>query len=250
MPDRPSLGISKRKQPRQARSSDLVAAVLEAATQVLGEVGAERFTTARVAERAGVSIGSLYQYFPNKAAILFQLQSDEWRDTTALLAGILGAIAVVRLNRQEARNALSRALMRELIAAADALRPRTDIQAVVLSGGPDFFTAGADLADTERNPPDATLLERRETIRFRAAGGGYEVEIPGIFKARTEPMKGEADQQLVVDNVPFYEGKRWLLGRSPVHTYQDPQEPAWNWTLPNRNGAWTYFSWLPVDHGP
>ena len=96
----------------------------------------------------------------------------------------------------------------------------------------------------------ATLLERRETIRFRAGGGGYEVEIPGILKARTEPMKGEADKQLVVDNVPFYEGKRWLLGRSTVHTYQDPQEPAWNWTLPNRNGAWTYFSWLPVDHGP
>lgn len=89
MPDRPSLGISRRKQPRQARSSDLVAAILEAATQVLAEVGAERFTTARVAERAGVSIGSLYQYFPNKAAVLFQLQSDEWRDTTALLSGIL-----------------------------------------------------------------------------------------------------------------------------------------------------------------
>lgn len=69
MPDRPSLGISKRKQPRQARSSDLVAAILEAATQVLAEVGAERFTTARVAERAGVSIGSLYQYFPNKGLL-------------------------------------------------------------------------------------------------------------------------------------------------------------------------------------
>lgn len=78
----------------------------------------------------------------------------------------LGAIAVVRLNRQEARNALSRALMRELIAAADALRPRTDIQAVVLSGGPDFFTAGADLADSERNPPDATLLERRQAVKL------------------------------------------------------------------------------------
>ncbi|MGU3663711.1 TetR family transcriptional regulator [Methylobacterium sp. A49B] len=89
MPDRPSPGISKRKQPRQARSNDLVAAILQAATQVLADGGPERFTTARVAERAGVSIGSLYQYFPNKAAILFQLQSDEWRDTTTLLAGIL-----------------------------------------------------------------------------------------------------------------------------------------------------------------
>jgi AcrR family transcriptional regulator len=55
----------------------------------LAKEGAQRFTMARVAERAGVSVGSLYQYFPNKAAILFRLQSDEWQQTTALLRGIL-----------------------------------------------------------------------------------------------------------------------------------------------------------------
>lgn len=82
--------ISSRKQPQQARSTDLVRAILEAAVQVLAAEGAARFTTARVAERAGVSIGSVYQYFPNKAAILFRLQSDEWRETTDLLRAILG----------------------------------------------------------------------------------------------------------------------------------------------------------------
>jgi AcrR family transcriptional regulator len=89
MTDRPSPSVSSRKQPRQARSSELVAAILDAAVQVLAKEGAQRFTTARVAEKAGVSVGSLYQYFPNKAAILFRLQSDEWRQTTELLRGIL-----------------------------------------------------------------------------------------------------------------------------------------------------------------
>ncbi|WP_257549293.1 TetR family transcriptional regulator [Sphingopyxis sp. DBS4] len=63
--------------------------MLDAAVQVLMAEGAPRFTTARVAERAGVSVGSLYQYFPNKAAILFRLQSDEWRRTSELLRDIL-----------------------------------------------------------------------------------------------------------------------------------------------------------------
>lgn len=90
MPDRPTPRISSRKQPKQARSTELVSAILEAAVQVLAAEGAQRFTAARVAEKAGVSVGSLYQYFPNKAAILFRLQSDEWRQTTAQWAEILG----------------------------------------------------------------------------------------------------------------------------------------------------------------
>jgi AcrR family transcriptional regulator len=81
--------IASRKAPKQARSNDLVAAILEAAIQVLAAEGAQRFTTTRVAERAGVSVGSVYQYFPNKAAILFRLQSDEWQRTAAMLTDIL-----------------------------------------------------------------------------------------------------------------------------------------------------------------
>lgn len=89
MSERLKPQISSRKQPKQARSNDLMAAVLDAAVQVLRTEGAARFTTARVAERAGVGVGSLYQYFPNKASILFRLQSDEWRRTSAMLRDIL-----------------------------------------------------------------------------------------------------------------------------------------------------------------
>ncbi len=89
MTDRPTPCISSRKQPRQARSTQLVADILVAAAQVLARDGAHRFTTARVAEKAGISVGSLYQYFPNKAAILFRLQTEEWRQNGELLCGIL-----------------------------------------------------------------------------------------------------------------------------------------------------------------
>lgn len=91
--------ISERKTPKQARSNELVSAILQAATQVLEQEGAARFTTARVAERAGVSIGSLYQYFPNKAAILFKLQSEEWQRTGDLLGAILRNSAVTPRQR-------------------------------------------------------------------------------------------------------------------------------------------------------
>ncbi len=89
MTTRQNAQVTSRKEPQQIRSTELVSAILEAALQVLAEEGAHRFTTVRVAERAGTSVGSLYQYFPNKAAILFRLQSEEWRQTSDLLRGIL-----------------------------------------------------------------------------------------------------------------------------------------------------------------
>ena len=102
MTDRSRQPLSSRKQPKQARSAGLVATILEAAVQVLRSEGAPRFTTARVAERAGVSIGSVYQYFPNKASILFRLQSDEWRQTAELRRIILEDVQRPPLERLRA----------------------------------------------------------------------------------------------------------------------------------------------------
>jgi AcrR family transcriptional regulator len=62
--------LEPRKSPVQARSTASVEAILEATVQVLVSIGKERLTTTRVAERAGVSVGTLYQYFPNKTALL------------------------------------------------------------------------------------------------------------------------------------------------------------------------------------
>ena len=59
-----------RKLPVQARSTASVDAILKATVQVLVRSGREKLTTTRVADRAGVSVGTLYQYFPNKGALL------------------------------------------------------------------------------------------------------------------------------------------------------------------------------------
>jgi AcrR family transcriptional regulator len=81
--------ISARKTPKQARSTQLVEDILEAAVRVLTRHGARRFTTVRVAEEAGVSVGSLYQYFPSKESLLYRLQTDEWSETWSVLDEIL-----------------------------------------------------------------------------------------------------------------------------------------------------------------
>ena len=64
------LRISPRKTPKQSRSKGLVDTIVTAATRILTSEGYEQATTNKVAEKAGVSIGSLYQYFPSKEALI------------------------------------------------------------------------------------------------------------------------------------------------------------------------------------
>jgi AcrR family transcriptional regulator len=70
VPAKPQQSLKPRKRPVQARSEATVAALFDASIQVLLAVGYRKFTTTRVAERAGVSVGSLYQYFPNRQALV------------------------------------------------------------------------------------------------------------------------------------------------------------------------------------
>ncbi|CAN5247976.1 TetR/AcrR family transcriptional regulator [soil metagenome] len=63
--------LKPRKTPRQARSAVTVEAISEATIQVLLSEGLNRLTTTRVAARAGVSVGTLYQYYPHKQSLLF-----------------------------------------------------------------------------------------------------------------------------------------------------------------------------------
>ncbi len=69
--------VRPRKAPRQTRAESTVAVIVEAAARILESSGFEGFNTNAVAEKAGVSIGSLYQYFPNKNALLSALIERE-----------------------------------------------------------------------------------------------------------------------------------------------------------------------------
>ena len=108
-------------------------------------------------------------------------------DYQLLALAIADRLAVVRLNRPAARNALSRALMRELTACARELADRTDVDVVILTGSAVCFSAGADLKDANAWADDSlSTVERREI-----AGTGFRLckaweEMPQITIAAIE----------------------------------------------------------------
>jgi AcrR family transcriptional regulator len=108
--------LRPRKQPAQARSRETVAAVLTAAARIFATHGYAAGTTNRIAEAAGVSVGSLYEYFPNKDALLVALMEAHVAEGQALLehaaAGVMG------------RSLRLRAAVRQLVGAMIALHAR------------------------------------------------------------------------------------------------------------------------------
>jgi AcrR family transcriptional regulator len=83
MPAEAVIAFEPRKTPVQARSTVTVEAISEATIQVLLSHGAERLTTTRVAQRAGVSVGTLYQYYPNKQSLLFAVLENHLNNVAA-----------------------------------------------------------------------------------------------------------------------------------------------------------------------
>jgi len=73
MASAPPAHLNPRKRPRQARAAATLDAIFEATIQLLVADGPQRLTTTRVAERAGVSVGTMYQYFPHKQALIYAL---------------------------------------------------------------------------------------------------------------------------------------------------------------------------------
>ncbi|HEY6035638.1 MAG TPA: TetR/AcrR family transcriptional regulator [Kofleriaceae bacterium] len=86
---------SPRKRPRQQRSKDTVDSILDATARLLKHAGFAGMTTNAVAEKAGVSIGSLYQYFPNKEALVSALIERHCDEMNAAILAKLANVATL-----------------------------------------------------------------------------------------------------------------------------------------------------------
>ncbi len=149
------LPLTPRKRPIQARSEATVAAMLDASIHVRLAVGYRKLTTTLVAERAGVSVGSLYQYFPNRQALLAAVVERHLDELVSLMAadyrklegarleelarGLVDALIAAKWNRHEVTRAMHEPLAAvggAALVQASALRA-ADIVANLLTVCPD-----------------------------------------------------------------------------------------------------------------
>jgi AcrR family transcriptional regulator len=89
-----------RKEPKQARAQATVHAILEATELILNREGSDSASTTRIAETAGVSVGSLYQYFADRDAILNALQEREFERAVGMMQVILAEGNLARTPRE------------------------------------------------------------------------------------------------------------------------------------------------------
>jgi AcrR family transcriptional regulator len=191
----PPRHLSPRKRPRQARSTTTVEAIFEATIQVLLSDGIHRLTTTRVAQRAGVSVGTMYQYFPHKQALLYAL-NERYLDlvaerveracerlhgasTDAMVDALVTAYWDAKMERSEVTRALyTSAVELDNEALIEAFARRMDVATVtMLRSAP-----GADYASIAL--VNVTLL----SVIFGTVRNVFERNLPQPVQADIRPQ--------------------------------------------------------------
>lgn len=135
--------LNARKTPRQRRSRETVAVIIEAAAQVFQREGYAATSTNKIAERAGVSIGSLYQYFPDKDALLVTLAERELAAATQLVEDLLTRLGAAGTTGEQ--------LLRELVfASATAHIEQPRLHQLLFDEAPRLPALVARFRETER----------------------------------------------------------------------------------------------------
>jgi AcrR family transcriptional regulator len=193
MPQVQQSTFEPRKAPVQARSTITVEAIATATIQVLLSHGTERLTTTRVAERAGVSVGTLYQYFPNKQSLLFAVLEDHLDKVSAAVEAACERACCLPL-----------AVMVQAVVEAfvDAKMENPDISAALYRiaadvGGPELIRRTGErsrkaLKAMLRTAPDAMVLPPDFAIQmmFAAmAGATRSVLEAGVSRALVHNLR-------------------------------------------------------------
>ncbi len=162
-PRRRQTRLNPRRQPRQNRSCVTVEAVLEASAQVFEEEGYGSATTNRIAERAGVSIGTLYQYFPSKEALAVALLMRHLEAGQRMVAEVTAELAV---RPRDLRSTLR--LFVDAMMSLHADRPR--LQHLLLEESPRPPHIEAEMARLDESAMEAVnaLLPRFREVRRTA----------------------------------------------------------------------------------
>ncbi len=150
------------KIPRQRRSIEMVHTVIDAAIEILADEGVAGFSTNRVAEVAGVSVGSLYQYFANKEMILAAVLERGILDSTELMRRL--SMADVEASIQDVLRGVLYALLAELEPARPLVRNALSIVPLVYDGGV-LSVLETRIGDVARD----YLLRHRD--RYEVVGG-------------------------------------------------------------------------------
>jgi len=197
-PEQPPINL--RKVPLQARAAATVDAVLEAAARILEEIGVEGVNTNLVAERAGVSVGSLYQYFPSKESIFAELIR---RNRQVLITDIEAGIAetdamgleptIEALLKAALRHQFDRPKLALALEYAEEVLPMGSEARALNTGFVDVVTSLLKANDIE-NPKDAA----RDIVAL----------VKGIIDAAA--LEGEQDTDALLGRL-----KRVVIGYLP-----------------------------------
>lgn len=192
--------LRPRKQPRQRRAAETRARILDAAAAVFGAHGYSHGTTNRIAEAAGLSVGSLYQYFPNKDAILVELvDAHITAGTEAVTAALAEAVtahdgpdplpldrllaapvtAMVALHRDDP--ALHRVMFEESPRPPEQIARLHDLEAELTA-----FAAGLLAAHPEVTATDVDLAARLTVVTIESL----------VHRVATDPATDVADDDL------------------------------------------------------
>lgn len=199
--------ISKRKEPAQDRARQTVESILDATAQLLD--GDESVSTNRIAERAGVSIGSLYQYFPNATAIFAAIAE---RERARVSDAIKSALAT--LDHSEPEPAIRAAIRALLDAFGKRQRVRRKILLALMpvvgrETQERFFEAAIDeIAEAARDATDGPFrpLSRTATLVLGSAVMGA-VRM-AVMSGSTDLADPEFEDELVLLAMGFLAARR------------------------------------------